>query len=390
MPKHNPLAFAASLSSKLAARSRHICTFFGAGVSSACGLPDVAQLRSLVLSNLENSDRELLERQLEGRNLESALSRLRKISALISGEETVDGLTGERASALDKAICKAIVNALDLKNANLTPVNNFAAWCARADYHLPVEIFTVNYDLLLETALENSRVPYFDGFIGSMRARFHTQLVEGSPGSDREWMPPFFVRLWKLHGSVNWAWQDDNQIFRIGQPVSEDRVAAIYPSDTKYEESRRVPFVVLQDRLRRALYQAETLIIVAGYSFGDDHLNDFLFDAAAKRERSEFLIFCYSEIPDILARKAEITPNIQVAGSQEGILGGVRSEWSAPDNPPPNLWVNDKFALCDFRNLSSYLARSSNLDSTIDLLRPMTDDSRIENRANSAGENGNL
>jgi len=36
-----------------------------------------------------------------------------------------------------------------------------AAWAARSDYHRPLEIFTVNYDLLFETAIEQLGVAYF-------------------------------------------------------------------------------------------------------------------------------------------------------------------------------------------------------------------------------------
>ena len=52
----------------------------------------------------------------------------------------------------------------------------FAAWIARSKYHLPIEIFTINYDLILESALETLGVPYFDGFIGVLKARFQTNL----------------------------------------------------------------------------------------------------------------------------------------------------------------------------------------------------------------------
>jgi hypothetical protein len=359
MSKHNPSAFAAALSAKLATRSRHVCAFLGAGIARACGLPDVAQLQEQVVSALEADDREAFERQLKERKLEAALTRIRRIAALVTGEETFDGLTETKAKTLDAAVCKAIVKALDIQKADLAPVYHFAAWAARADYHLPIELFTVNYDLLLETALESFRVPYFDGFIGTLRARFHTELVEGKPGSDREWIPAFFVRLWKLHGSVNWGRQADRQIVRLGQPVPEGDAAAIYPSDTKYEESRRVPFVVLQDRLRRALHEPETLVLIAGYSFGDKHLNELLFDAASRRERSEFMVFCYSDIPEALDKHACTTPNLQVAGGREAILGGVRGEWEAPKDPPPGLWVDDQFGLRDFRNLATHLARSA-------------------------------
>lgn len=358
MSVHDPLMFATGLSAKLASRSRHVCAFLGAGIARACSLPDAAQLQEQVVSALGADDREAFERQLKDRNLEEALTRIRRIAALVTGEETFDGLTDSKAKALDTAVCKAIVNALDVRKADLAPVCHFAAWAKRADYHLPIELFTVNYDLLLETALESLGVPYFDGFIGTLRARFHTELVEGKPGLDREWMPAFFVRLWKLHGSVNWARQADRQIVRLGQPVPEGDAAAIYPSDTKYEESRRVPFVVLQDRLRRTLHEPETLVLIAGYSFGDKHLNELLFDAASKRERSEFMVFCYSDIPEVLAKHASTTPNLQIASGREAILGGVRGKWEVPKDPPPGLWVDDQFGLRDFTNLATHLARS--------------------------------
>ena len=286
-------------------------------------------MQERVLVALDPADQIVLTNQLVGRNLETVLSRLRRIAALITGDQEIDDLTAERATTLDTTVCQAIVRALDITGANLTPMHHLAAWAARAEYRLPVEFFTVNYDLLLETALENLRVPYFDGFVGTLRARFHTELVEGTPGRNEECVPAFFVRLWKLHGSVNWAWQNDRQIVRLGQSVPQGLAAAIYPSDTKYEESRRVPFVVLQDRLRRALHQPETLVIVVGYSFGDAHLNKVLFDAATRRERSEFVVFCYSDIPETLAQHAVSGPNLQVVSGREAILGGVRSRMEA-------------------------------------------------------------
>jgi hypothetical protein len=235
---HNPSKFAMGVSAKLAARSRHVCTFFGAGTSAACGLPDVAQLQTRVLTKLSDEEKPLFEKQLGGRNLEQALSRLRRIAALLVGTDTqLEGLTATTALTLDEKVCQAIAQELDLESADTKPVKDFAAWAARTNYHTPLEIFTVNYDLLLETALEEFRVPYFDGFIGTLRSRFITDLVEPLPGAD--YMPSFFTRLWKLHGSLNWETDDENKIYRCGHPVKKS--AAIYPSDTKYDESRRMP-----------------------------------------------------------------------------------------------------------------------------------------------------
>jgi hypothetical protein len=358
MPEHDPLKFAKDLSAKLASRSRHVCGLLGAGISAACGLPDVAELQKRVIASLGAEDKKLFAGDLNGANLEEALSRLRRIAVLLGGNKEFEGLTAAKAQTLDKRVCKAIVKELDIKTANLKPVYQLAAWAKRADYRLPLQLFTINYDLLLETALDKLGVPYFDGFVGTLQARFYTDLVEATRGRDEEWVPSFFVRLWKLHGSVNWIWDDDHQIVRLGQPVSEG-AAAIYPSDTKYQESRRVPFVVLQDRLRRSLHEPETLLIVSGYSFSDADLNELIFDAAARRARSEFIVFCHSKLPEVLVERAASMPNLQAVTGDEAILGGLRANWKAPKEAPEDLWRDGKLAFRDFTHLAAYLARSS-------------------------------
>ena len=178
MTSHDPRSFVSSLSSKLATRSRHVCFFLGAGVGRSCGLPDVSDLQRVVLDALDGDNQALLARQLQNNNLEGALSRIRRIAALISGQKTVDGLSATRAEELDKSICQQIARALSTDTDKNQPVICLAAWAARASYHLPLELFTVNYDLLLEDSLEQMRVPYFDGFVGTLNARFHTELVE--------------------------------------------------------------------------------------------------------------------------------------------------------------------------------------------------------------------
>ena len=359
MAEHDPSRFVTSLGAKLAARSRHVCMLLGAGVGKACGLPDVKELEKRVLEELSSADRAALQRVMTGRTLEETLSRLRRISALLAGGETVDGITALEARDLDAIVCRAIVKALQVDGADQAGARCLAAWAARASYHMPLELFTVNYDLLLEAALEQARATYFDGFMGNIEARFQTELVEAMPGAGGESMPAFLIRLWKLHGSLNWMWTEDGEVVRIGRPVPEGRAAAIYPSDAKYEESRRVPFVVLHDRLRRSLNEPETLVLISGYSFGDEHLNEVLFDSALRRERSEYIAFCFGDIPEALIQRASVAPNLQVVSQQEAILGGMRGAWKEPDDKMPNLWGEEGLALCDFNQLAGYLARST-------------------------------
>jgi len=82
---HKPHDFANALSAKLASRSRHVSLFAGAGAARACGLPDVVTLQGKIVAALAGDKKALFETQLAGRNLEQALSRLRRISALLEG-----------------------------------------------------------------------------------------------------------------------------------------------------------------------------------------------------------------------------------------------------------------------------------------------------------------
>jgi hypothetical protein len=361
VPEHDPLAFANDLSAKLASRSRHLCALLGAGAARACGLPDISTLEGAIANALPKADADKFKDLMDGggRNLEEVLTRLRRIVALLDGTtQDVDGLTADAARHLDQSICDQIVKELDLAIADLGPMHKFAAWIARADYHTPVEIFTLNYDLLIETSLEAMRVPYFDGFVGTFNAAFRTDLVEASPTDPDTWLPPFFARLWKLHGSVNWQWSG-KQVVRLGRPVTGGDAAAIFPSDTKYDESRRVPFVVLHDRLRRALAHPETLTVITGYSWSDEHLNEVIFDAARGRQRSEIVAFCRSSLPASLVDRASETPNLQAITGTEAILGGVRAPWKVKETPPDDVWAGDKLALREFGPLAAFLARSS-------------------------------
>lgn len=355
---HDPARFAAELGAKLATRSRHVCTLLGAGAARACGLPDVSMLEKSVAKELKGESRTRFKELIDGRNLEEVLSRLRRIAALVDGDQQVDGLTQDGAKALDKAICAAVVKNLALGKADPQPMRRFAAWASRVDYHDPLEIFTVNYDLLIETALEEIGALWFDGFVGSLRAPFRVDLVE-SLGKDSR-VPPSFVRLWKLHGSLNWTWRESpGAIVRLGIPITAGDTAAIYPADTKYEESRRVPFVVLMDRFRRALYQPESLLLVSGYAFGDAHLDEMIFDAALRCPRSEFVAFCHGDIPETLSTKAEVTPALSVVSKDEAILGAERAPWKEPSEAPPGIWEDGEFKLGDFAFLATFLARAA-------------------------------
>jgi hypothetical protein len=133
-------------------------------------------------------------------------------------------------------------------------------------------------------------------------------------------------------------------------------MVAIYPSFQKYEESRRLPFVALADRLRRAFAIPETLVITCGYSFGDQHINELLYDAARYYPRSEVTALFFDQIPQAVIDKALQLPNLTALGASEAVVAGLRSGWAAPAEAT-EWWAAGQFRLGDFRILAALLSR---------------------------------
>jgi len=177
---------------------------------------------------------------------------------------------------LERAICAEIVKKLDVNLPDQeTPYHRLCKWIGSIDRKVAVELFTTNYDLLMEQALEDSDVPYFDGFVGSRRSFFDLRAVEDNL------IPTHWSRLWKIHGSINWYQEKvagKTKVYRSSE-IKKDASHLIYPSHLKYEESRKMPYLALIDQLNRFIRKKSSLLILSGYSFHDEHLNDTIINA---------------------------------------------------------------------------------------------------------------
>ena len=86
----------------------------------------------------------------------------------------------------------------------------------------PRDIFSLNYDTLLEATLDELRIPYVDGFRGTNRAWFDPEAFDDLGAS---------YRLFKLHGSINWT-RDNSGHVRRGRNANEDaanEAVVVYP-----------------------------------------------------------------------------------------------------------------------------------------------------------------
>ena len=385
---HDPHRAARELREQLASDERRLGFFFGAGTSMAVGLPGIAALTDQVATKLTTAQKgQFAEVRSElpiGANVETILDRIRLYRELIGEDEnrTFSKVKGPiQARELDAAICQAISQIVSVDAPRgLDPHIVFAQWLralhSRRDW--PVEIFTTNYDVYLEQALEMSSVPFFDGFIGSVAPFFASECVEAEGlKSDTHVYPcKAWSRLWKLHGSVNWY-------VRKGTPPFSDQITrlatlqqkpgqelAIFPSREKYAESRKLPFLALQDRFRRFLTVGDRLLILCGYSFSDQHLNEIIFHCLRANPHLAITALMYGEpensqqgarmvLPDHIATYGRDQRNLTILGPDKAAIGGIVAPWTTPTNPDPSFWDAERgsLSLGNFTSFSAYLER---------------------------------
>src|SRR5690606_18064352 len=199
-------------------------------------------------------------------NIEDILSFLRGMMQISKGATNIRGFSEAELQNLEKMVCQKIAVKLNVQLPdNKTPYHKLAKWVNNIDRDTPIEIFTTNYDLLLEEAFESLKVPYFDGFVGTRFPFFDLRAVEDNL------IPNHWTRLWKIHGSINWYLKDNKDVYR-STSLKECDSYIIHPSHLKYDQSRKMPYLALIDRLNKFLRQNSAVLILSGYSFSDDHL----------------------------------------------------------------------------------------------------------------------
>ena len=111
-------------------------------------------------------------------NIEIILSQIRALKQ-VAGKGTAKDFTENDLTKLDELICQTISKEVDKLLPTIeTPYHDLAAWVKALDRDKPVHLFTTNYDLLAEQALEEEGCLYFDGFIGARKAFFDLGAVE--------------------------------------------------------------------------------------------------------------------------------------------------------------------------------------------------------------------
>lgn len=171
-----------------------------------------------------------------------------------------------------KFIKKVLTRPLNLRRANL---------------------FTLNYDTLIEQAGDAEGSVLVDGFVGTLRRVFRPESYDIDfyfPAQTTEGRVHRFDRalhLYKLHGSITWHrcepdWENPFGLYATF--YNEDCHAEdvlVYPSPQKYGQSLGMPYSELFRRFGNAIAQPQSALFVIGYGFGDDHVNALIRQALA-------------------------------------------------------------------------------------------------------------
>ncbi|WP_439490571.1 hypothetical protein [Algoriphagus sp.] len=171
-------------------------------------------------------------------------------------------------------------------------MNFLLSFASRIATRERLNMFTINYDRVLEFGAELAGLHLLDRFVGNISpifrsSRLNIDLHYNPPGIRGE--PRYLegvVNFTKLHGSLDWS-EKDGIVKRFALPYGANDITTynndggslmIYPNSSKDRETSEYPYVELFRDFAGSVIRPNSTIVTYGYSFGDDHINRVLWD----------------------------------------------------------------------------------------------------------------
>ncbi len=354
MQTFDPSEYVKHLQQLLVSDKKKIGFLFGAGTSMVVNpqckksyIPGIGEMTSQIMESIKetypdyftaikNIKEELLaDENIKIFTIEILLSQL-ELKRQVVGKGILNGLNKGQISDLIKVLKKEIKKIVGI-HEKIEPKDlihsKFAEWIKKADRKSAIEIFTTNYDYLFELGLEYNNIPYYDGFTGSYQPFF-----DGESVNNMGFMPAI-TKLWKIHGSLGWHYCEKTK--KIIRKESDNDDILIYPSTLKYDQSRKQPYTALGDRLTDFIKQPDTVLIVCGYSFGDEHINERIISALASNALGHVYVLLFdkngcqytltetSSVAEIAIKNSKIS----IWGMRNAVIGGVYGTWQLKREP---------------------------------------------------------
>ena len=192
-----------------------------------------------------------------------------------------------------------------------------------------VNIFTLNYDLLIEKTAEELGILVNNGFMGFTVRKFDPMVYNIDyhvkvPESNKPIPLNKSINLFKLHGSISWFESEEALPYNVieKQPrfekgnngtmfikLENDKERpdyVIYPTYSKVRQSFDTPYSELFRQFTNILNLRNSTLFVIGYSFSDDHVNNIIGNALSN-PNFNLVVFSYN---DISANSSEFFNNL--------------------------------------------------------------------------------
>lgn len=157
-----------------------------------------------------------------------------------------------------------------------------------------LNLFTTNYDRLIEYGADLAGLYVIDRFVGALSPVFRATRLSidvhyNPPGIRGE--PRYLegvIRLCKIHGSLDWRWEEGElrrcalpfgaEVSHPGMPPKPSESVMIYPNPAKDIETLDYPYAELFRDFAAGVCRPNSSLVTYGYGFGDDHVNRVIRD----------------------------------------------------------------------------------------------------------------
>ena len=325
LPTEDLLAAFSDLRLKLAEHMRldNVVFLFGNGSSMYAGSQDT---RKFKLSDYEAAYPDLLSIIQEAGRLAgvedqlNALITVRAYYHIVKDEEKEEQIS-RLINEIKKKLIDSFVNSVDY--GKLTLHDDFLLKLRTFGCLRKTSIYTTNYDLSFEYSMDKLGIEYKDGFSGFVNRIFDPRALQGKDKT----------ALVKIHGSVNWA-QADGRVKEF-QPRFKDNKAVIadtapvliYPTSNKLYQTYSTPYSELMRHMLDEMETGRNVVLVVGYKYGDEHINEILFKAL-ENPNNIFYFFIRSpenktDFIEQIIRLSESMPNINILAGK--VLGDFKN-----------------------------------------------------------------
>ena len=276
---------------------QHLVVLAGSGCSRSANGPSMQALWDGAVGTSPTAEATAtatkVEYNLDNRNIEEFLSRIEAFLQVKTDADVTTFLNSSKQAILEK--CSAFLDPVKLV-AHKTFLHRLSRRRVR-DQRL--KVFTTNYDLCFERAASALGGVALDGFSFAAPRRYDPRFfgydIIRRPRSGDDlgnYLEGVFL-LYKLHGSVNWARDEDGTIFEKPNP-SPEQACLIYPANGKYQQSFVQPHLESMAQYLAAVREPNTCLLIAGFGFNDNHLAEPLLAAVQSNPHLRLIIVDHS------------------------------------------------------------------------------------------------